>query len=279
MTVKGTILLRYAPPRLGPRELRGGRPVSPKEMRDLRSVHRRLEVFPYCLNAAYVYARQLAELELALVNDPPHLLRPNQIVQVPMEDQEALGRCVDAFLDSARRALDGLLKYVALAEQVSVSSSITDELKKIKKGTSKLPGEIQRVLTSYWAESGQNLKTYRDLAQHHGVVSSDVRISMDATGSVRLFLVIPRNPGAKSVADLEYSPPLYAGSYVCSSFLRLYGLSLDVFALLEKHLKPTGAVRMYIGFKAPLVVDAREGQVPSPPADFERSIARIRGVR
>jgi hypothetical protein len=128
---------------------------------------------------------------------------------------------VDAFLDSARRAQNGVVPYVSRALHMSLPQSLDDVLKKAT-GRVQLPDWLRDILVQYWQSSGKRLKDYRDLSQHHALVSSDAYVFWRKSGEPAIFLVLPNNPQVKSAAALTFEPPVvHAAPYCRTAFFEL----------------------------------------------------------
>jgi hypothetical protein len=126
-------------------------------------------------------------------------------------------------------------------------------VKDIKRNRLVLPLQIARLIESYWDRSGERLKAYRDLSQHHGVVSSDGRIGFFPDGSPFVYLVLPNNPAEKQFAKLSYlDPRIDALPYIVNSYCELYSFAFKLADILLGHTTDTGVHTYVWNLKGPL---------------------------
>jgi hypothetical protein len=122
-------------------------------------------------------------------------------------DQSApLAYALDAFLDHARRVSDAVLFLVSARHRISLPSSMPDVVARLRARSSLLPNERALIL-AYWEQYGLRVKEYRDLAQHHALLTSDCRVFRSVNGEPSVYLAIPNNPSVKSVSKLSFENP------------------------------------------------------------------------
>jgi hypothetical protein len=86
-----------------------------------------------------------------------------------------------------------------------------------------LPDELARLVTDYWVDGGKRLRDYRDLSQHHLLLSSDARATLDAKRKAYLYLALPNNPEVKSMRRLKFADPvIHALPYANRAYQDLY---------------------------------------------------------
>ena len=76
---------------------------------------------------------------------------------------------------------------------------------------------------NYWEANGKKIKDYRDLSQHHAVISSDARVRVLPDEKTFYYLVLPNNPEEKNPAKLSYvNPRIDAFPFILESYTKLY---------------------------------------------------------
>ena len=172
-----------------------------------------------------------------------------QAFQLEDGDQYAMAFAVDRYLEAARRAQNAVWVYLSRVFRTAVPASLSDIVKNIEKSKLQLPFEVARLITQYWGASGKKLKDYRDLSQHHAVVSSDGRVTFLPDGRELIFLVLPNNPEVKSPTDLSYLPGIHAFPYLLDSYCKLLAFWCGVARELLNHTKETELKRWGHEFK------------------------------
>jgi hypothetical protein len=149
---------------------------------------RELEQLPYALEASYYALRSLVQAANRLADDFRQEGKVSKII-IPGRPCEELAFMIDNFLDAIRRTQNAIRPYLSKSLRIPVPKSIS----KIEKKRIKLPNEIEALLVEYWKNHGARLKHYRDAAQHHCVVSSDVVFQYDRADAF-LYLSLVNNP-------------------------------------------------------------------------------------
>lgn len=222
----------------------GPEPAPPSGDSDRRERERVLELeleqLPYNLMAARKSILRLDELLAAIAFEPvdvpnmPSGVTPISVI-LPHEQLPAAWT-VDQFLDSGRRAQNALTRYVARAFKVSVPLSLNDYMSRPGRYVESVPAPVHGLLQEYWTSHGVTLKRYRDLAQHHAVVSSNMAAFSDASGP-RVRLLLPSNPDETSLAKIAYGPPyVHASTYCRTEFLALLAVSYKLVYLIFRYL-------------------------------------------
>ena len=194
-----------------------------------------LEQLSYCLEATCFSVRELLLNANELVRKYEEMGKKGQGILVATQDRDPLAFLVDNFLDCIRRAQNAVCPYISRALSVSTPISLSDLTKNINSGKIELPHEISKLITDYWTRYGDKIKSYRDLAQHFRVVSSEACLKFDSYGRGYLYLVLPNNPEAKNESHLIWEKPfVHAIPYVIENFFVL----IEVLTILvEKLLK------------------------------------------
>jgi hypothetical protein len=181
-----------------------------------------LEQLPYSLGGMCYTFFEFIRIQVELVKRYP----PERGVHVLASDvTDPLSYTLDAFLDHARRMANAVRFYLSARyeellrrSQTSLPKSMSDLVKLLRRNHDVLPRE-RDLLTQYWEDHGSKVKAYRDLAQHHALLSSDCRIFMGADGNPGFYLALPSNPEVKSVSKLSYeNPPIHAFLYMRQVF-------------------------------------------------------------
>lgn len=196
----------------------------PMEQSDEYSkVQLQLEQLPYCLGAT---SFALLELHRTTRVTVARLLpggEPAGVIHVISPDlRDRLAFLVDSVLEAARRTQNALLPYLSRGLRLSLPSGLGDLVADLQKAKISLPVGIRDVLIEYWEKHGLRLKQYRDVSQHHAVISSDVRLFRGSDGSPGIYFVLPRNPEEKSASKLDYEEPsIHVLSYLTAEFFNL----------------------------------------------------------
>ncbi|HVF60185.1 MAG TPA: hypothetical protein VNJ70_10285 [Thermoanaerobaculia bacterium] len=162
---------------------------------------------------------------------------------------------IDTFLEAARRTQNALVPYISRGLSIGLKSSLGDVMKDVAQGKVVLHPVLDDLLRGYWGSYGSRLKDYRDLSQHHALVSSDARIYTDENGKPGLYLLLPSNPEAKNPAKLEFgNPSVFAFMYIREQFHKLlsttYWVTRALFDLIP------GESKQFVGhiFRDPVVL-------------------------
>ena len=123
------------------------------------------------------------------------------------------------------------------------------------------------------------MKNYRDLVNHHVVVSADARFFVDAGGIPYLFLVLPNNPEEHSPSALRYEAPhVHAMQYAVESFWQLYAFAFDLAVLLLRHIGTPRVAVVSMGIKAAFPLGPK-GVVGLPATDPEAIVQSVAVLR
>jgi hypothetical protein len=196
-----------------------------------------LEQLPYALGAAAYSAIGLSRAqEQAVESVRARATGSNaaiQTYQLESHEYDAGAYAIDNFLDAARRAQNSIWPYLSKVLKQSVPQSLSRLAMQVESGSSKLPPLICDLIRLYWDRSGRSLKEYRDLAQHHAVVSSDGRVTLMPDGRAGIYLVLPNNPTAKDAGRLKYiDPRIDAVPYVWNTYWTLYAFVSELCHIL-----------------------------------------------
>lgn len=175
-----------------------------------------LQQLPYSLRATYDAYLRFAEgcrkLTAALDGSS------NRLILSPAQTYE-VSFAIDSFLDAGRRTQNALTIYMGMALRQSLPSSFNDLQKKLRPESFndlkwalsaesfKFPQILREFLLTYWDFHGKALKNYRDAAQHHALVASEVTLFRNDKGVVGINLLLPSNPDAGSAAKYVWREP------------------------------------------------------------------------
>lgn len=111
-------------------------------------------------------------------------------ILLPEPIKNQLSFPVGHYFDAARRVLNTMNIYLSKTLRLSVPASFSDLIKNMVKGKLQLPKRIDSLTINYWDADGKKIKAYRDLGQHHAVISSDARITALSNGRMFYYLVL-----------------------------------------------------------------------------------------
>ena len=160
---------------------------------------------------------------------------------------------VDSFLDAGRRAQNAVIHYLSRGMKTSLPMSMTDLVNGLKKGKLKVPNPPCQGIIEYWEQHGQQLTYYRDLAQHHALITSDARAFRAPDGRIGIYFLLPSNPEAKSAAKLVFGVPrVHVYEFVREQFKRLL---VFLYWLTKGLVRPgeTGGMSLLV-FREPLTL-------------------------
>lgn len=185
------------------------------------------------------------------------------------DEHRPLAFALDGYLSAARRAQNTVWVYLSKILRVSVPRSLADIIKRIESSQSNLPESLQRLIRCYWESSGLRVKQYRDLAEHHAVVSSDSRVTIAPDGQELVYFLLANNPEAKNYSDLRWQDPeVDALTFVFESFCAYRDFVIELVAILAKYTIGPRTRWATISFKGPVrfsgsLADLDGVQVPS----------------
>jgi hypothetical protein len=247
------------------------------EERKPTSLPLHLELLPYSLGAACLAVSELIYSQYLVVQNVLGRAAHNATIHVlSPEDRDRMAFRVDAFLEAARRAQNGITHYFARAYGLSLPDSLDKVVAGVCGNKYPLPPDLAQLITSYWSASGKRLKDYRDVAQHHGLVASEGRTFFRPNGEVAIFLILPNNPDAKNPQKFQYEKPaVHALPYCWKAFFELMRF---VYRATKPLLAPgPGNPVQLIAFRTPVRVDSDEPEgAPLTATDkFRRELAVV----
>ena len=231
-----------------------------------------LELLPYVLGAAGKAVSDLAAAQNRLAEEHHGRLAPNHIQGLGDDVRDELTYSVDGFLDAARRAQNAVIPYLRRGLRMSLPASMNKLMKALRAGRLEFPEKLGTNLDRYWTNHGERLKAYRDISQHHSLVTSDVRIFL-ADGRTAVYFVLPSNPEAKSARRLTFgSPPVHALSYLLDEF---FALVINLHWITAGLVSATPRTRFAMGvFRDGLSLDM-VGQMVLSPAELDAKIDEL----
>lgn len=130
-----------------------------------------------------------------------------------------------SFLLNLRLAQNTLLTVLGKHLKKSVPQSMTSFISKLQ--GQPLAKIYRDMIESYWISSGDELRHYRDLDQHRGLVLREFWI--DRSGpDLKLLTYLPDDPCSHKSADFTYNQKKNAFSYALAAFSAFHKLVNDV---------------------------------------------------
>ena len=219
-----------------------------------------LEQLPYSLSASTKAVMELAEVQISVKDNMPDFLFKGEeqslkTYLLPDKLRNNMGFAVDRYFDSARRTQNAVNLYLGKVFRQSLPHSLNDLIKNIETRKCAIPERISKIIMDYWNADGRRVKLYRDLAQHHAVISSDARLIITPSGQQFIYLVLPNNPEESKLQNLKYGDPkIDAFPYIFTSFNNLIKYVFGITHLLLSYTEePTHGVISLI-FKNPLIM-------------------------
>jgi hypothetical protein len=250
--------------------------------RNYQATKRELEQLPYALEASYYAVRSLLQAANGIADEFRQEGAKASKIIIPGRPCEELAFMIDNFLDAARRTQNAIRPYLSKSLQMPVPKSMKDLISKIEKKSIKLPKEIEALLVRYWKNQGSGLKDYRDAAQHHCVMSSDVVLQYNGDDAF-LYLSLVNNPqeGSKQGAGaFRWERPfVHAIPFVVQSFFALVEVIHNVTFVLLLMSPNAERKKQQIEFATKGVENALELYEIPPMEWFEAEIERCRKTR
>ena len=195
------------------------------------------------------YEEAVCRVRARVENKP----RTVHMLQLNEDEHRPLAFALDGYLSAARRAQNTIWVYLSKILRVSVPRSLADIVKRIESSQSNLPERLQRLTRCYWESGGRRVKQYRDLAEHHAVVSSDSRVTLAPDGLELVYFLLANNPEAKNYSDLRWQDPeVDALTFVFESFCAYRDFVTELVAILAKYTTGPSTRQVTISFKGPL---------------------------
>ncbi len=236
-----------------------------------QAVELAIEQLPYALDAAASALVQIAEAEGAAAESVTKRATEKVgrlcIYQLENFEYRPIAFAVDTYLDSARRAQNAMSPYLSKVLRVSIPESLSNLVARLRNSRISLPQRVHDLVESYWFQSGERLKLYRDLSQHHAVVSSDGRVALLPDGRRAVYQILPNNPWEKDLAKLCYlDPRIDALPYAIQSYCELYAFVFELTHVLLSYTTDPGFMSFTFPFKGPLRMGSTvDGNTLVPP--------------
>jgi hypothetical protein len=262
-------------------------PISEDNER-FRSSYFDLELLPYALGGTWHALSEFAGIQRELVErTPPEQLEGLALFGLAADERDRLSYMFDNFLDAARRSQNAVIHYLSRGLKLSLPASMNDLIKRLRDEQFEFPPGPRKVLLEYWDRFGGRLKDYRDLSQHHALVTSDARLVRSAEGRVGVYLLLPSNPEVKSAGKLKFGDPeVHALPYAKREFKALVE-SLDWLTkwLLGERTKQQRQIALTV-FRDPAVLGGGvQYRAYLPPSEEElreeiaKELSRLSGLR
>jgi hypothetical protein len=273
------IRLRHQPHREAVKSLPGSAMLSIWSLAETCELN--LFQFPHALAAAF---DALCRLEAAQANLAQSRIsrgpsKPGQIEMI-LNDEEAyaVNFAIDTFLEAAVRSQDGALGYVSrIFGLKNPPDSLRTAVERLKKASLRgIPAKVCGCIVDYWERGGRQLRDYRVLSQHYGVVTSDLRLYFAADDQPLLYLALPSRPEVQRPAKFIYDSPIVLAFPFCSeSFLNLLRWIFTLAELIapREFTALSGAPHF---LTPPLMVDGRFNGYPvGRRGDFAAAVSQL----
>lgn len=179
--------------------------------------------------------------------------RTVHMIQLNEDEHRPLVFSLDAYLTAARRAQNTIWVYLSKILKVSVARSLAELVNKIERSQSNLPERLQKVILCYWEASGRRVKQYRDLSEHHAVVSSDSRVTLSPDGRELVYFLLANNPEVMKYAELRWhDPEIDALAFVFESFCAYHDFMTEIVAILTRYTSGPRTICATFHFKEPI---------------------------
>ena len=250
------------------------------DVESLQAVEAALELLPYTLSMAAYALLRLARSQRDVVKSVTArtTLQPRTITTILLDqaERDVMAFAIDSFLDASRRAQNASILYLSRVLRTSLPNSLADLAEEPSTARPHVPTRVKDLIINYWRDSGALLKQYRDLCQHHALVSSDGRVTFSPAGEAVVYLVLPNNPGEASPRRLAYkSPRVDAFPYALGAYEGLYAFVFELTHLLMSYTVGPRTQLHGVFFKGRV-----EAAVEGSPPPAEREVAdRLSGLR
>jgi hypothetical protein len=231
--------------------------VAEKENKSAQAVDIALELLPHSLSEAAWALLSVGNSMIEAINSVKRRCTPKvntvSIESMTRDEQNPIAFFIDSYFDAGRRAQNSVSAYLSKILRISLSMSLSEISKNLKDGKIDLPQRISELIANYWTHSGQRLKDYRDLAQHHAVVSSDGRVTIAPNGQMYFYVVLPNNPEIVNPGLLQYTNPrIDALPFIYQSYIDLYNFIFELTHVLLSYTTIPATEVMSLMFKGPV---------------------------
>jgi hypothetical protein len=174
-----------------------------------------------------------------------HAKIKNNKVQYISANSISIFNEVTPVLSSLRILQNLFITLLSKKFKVSLPSSMNDYQKKMTKYN--IPDEINKMIKSYWASSGEYLKQLRDIDQHFFYLNEFSYMSFSPKQEI--VIIFPDNPEIKSANKFKFTKKINGIEYLHTAFNEIHELyeSLSnylgfegndiLFSISLKHLK------------------------------------------
>lgn len=212
-------------------------------------------------HAAIASVRKRAAEHAAIANIRKRAEESSERVQAyrfePME-RDPIRFAVDHFFDAAVRTQNAVIWYISKSLSLhSLPLSFKDLIRKLN-GNPRVPEDVADITRTYWMESGEDVRRYRDLSQHFAVVSTKGRVYLLPSGHAQIHVILPNNPDSKSTRLLSYgSPDIHAYGYIRNAYVALHAFVASLVNCLLARFPPSEEHLHVINFAGGLRFDDR----------------------
>lgn len=175
--------------------------------------------FLFRASCALVNLNRIEELTKACLKDlkafEPQLSITRDRIVLGSYSVVALVSEIPPLLSTLRMMQNMILSMAARVLGISdVAQSLNDVVKKLRR--SRLPDSVKQATLRYWDDHGLRLKEYRDLDQHHYVITNST--FLETRPERKLWVLLPDNPSVKTQKHFTYQERVNALDYLPTAF-------------------------------------------------------------
>lgn len=126
-----------------------------------------------------------------------------------------------------------LLKYEL--NKMTLPDSMHKYIKN-KNHQEQISNEINNIINKYWENSGEKVKQYRDIIQHHHPLVRETYLQIKP--EIKVLVLLPDNPDKKAYKDALFNEQINAIDYVRSAFYKFHDLLESLSSELGYEPKP-----------------------------------------
>lgn len=250
---------------------------TPDHMGRDQAVRFELEQLPYNLGATHHALLRLEQELRALTSAIPEIGSSARCTYfVGDERRLPIAWTVDTFLDAGRRTQNSLTRYIARAFRTSVPASLSTLVGDTAKYARKVPADVLDLISRYWDGAGNELKAYRDLAQHYTIVSSDIYVTQQPAGGLGIQLLLPSSTDERALQRISYGPPyVQAGVWCRAAFMSLFEVAYSLQYLLFRRFEYSERAISDL-IRHPMSFNATDAFSDPPDANLDEQIWALR---
>jgi len=170
------------------------------------------------LNLKQMYASELEIINQFKQIKDKMLLHERRIVVYSPSIIELLGK-ISGIFSSISFIQNRIPRLIGKELKISTPDSF-NRLIKNNSQKYKVSSKFFRIVRRYWTKTGKRIKLYRDVEQHHFIITTNIYLT--TTPEFRLLVMFPDNPEIKKPEELTYIKEYDAFTYIKESFNNLH---------------------------------------------------------